>query len=98
MGRYRISRRAQHDLREIVRYIGQDNLVAAERVGQVILDAFEKLGDNPHLGQQRDDLTTLPLRFWPVMKNYMIVYDAGTTPVSIVRVYNAARDVNGLLL
>ncbi len=88
---------ARKDLRDILNYIGQENLVAAEQMRERFDDAFHKLGDNPHMGSQRDDLTESPLRFWPVHRSYMIIYDATTDPVRIIRVYNSAQDILGIL-
>jgi plasmid stabilization system protein ParE len=96
--RYSLTALAGTDIREIIGYIAADNPTAARKVKAAMFDAFQKLGDNPHLGQQRDDLTTKPVRFWPVMRSYMVIYDARTSPVQIVRVYNAARDVTSILL
>ena len=60
-------------------------------------DALQKIGDHPHLGQEREDLTEKSVRFWPVHRSYMVIYDTNTTPVNILRIYNSARDV-GILL
>jgi plasmid stabilization system protein ParE len=96
--RFSLTAKAGADLREIVGYIAADNPGAARKVKAAMFDAFQKLGENPYLGQQREDLTSKPVRFWPVMRSYMVIYDPKTSPVQIVRVYNAARDVTTVLL
>ena len=61
---------------------------AARKMKAAMFDAFRKLGDNPYMGQQRDDLTTQDVRFWPVSR-YMVVYDHKVAPVHILRVLDA---------
>jgi len=94
---YRLDNPAQKDLRQILRYIGLDNMAASEKMRELFYDAFRKLGDNPHIGHERVDLTIKPVRFWPVHRSYMIVYDAQTNPVIILRIYNGARDIASVL-
>jgi len=88
---------ARKDLQQILRYIGLDNMTASEKMRELFYDAFRKLGDNPHIGHERGDLTGKPVRFWPVHRSYMIVYDAQTNPVIILRIYNGARDIASVL-
>jgi plasmid stabilization system protein ParE len=47
-------------------------------------------------GHIREDITDLPVRFWPV-GSYLIVYDAGKRPIEILRVLHGARDVESIL-
>lgn len=54
------------------------------------------LAQSPGLGHTRDDLTSLPLRFWPVF-SYLIVYDPARRPIEIVRVLHGARDLRRIL-
>lgn len=49
------------------------------------------------MGQERHDLTSKPVRFWPVHPNYMIIYDPMRSPVQILRVYHAARLLDTVL-
>ncbi len=84
--------RARLDLRDIVGYIAKDNPAAARNMKSAIMGACVRLGENPSIGQFRADLTRKPVRFWPVHPNYLIIYDAASSPIRILRVYHAARD------
>jgi antitoxin ParD1/3/4/toxin ParE1/3/4 len=54
------------------------------------------LASNPESGHLRQDLTPLPVKFWPVF-SYLIVYDPAARPVAIVRVLHGRRDVESIL-
>ena len=54
------------------------------------------LADNPGLGHLRRDLTTKPVRFWPVY-SYLVIYDPDARPLEVVRILNGYRDVAALL-
>jgi len=51
------------------------------------------------MGQTRNDLTPLSLRFWVVhpYRNYLIVYDPATQPLRIIRILHGTRHVASLL-
>jgi plasmid stabilization system protein ParE len=50
-------------------------------------------------GTIREELTSLPVRFWPVTPypNYFIVYDPEAKPVQILRILHGARNVRSIL-
>ena len=54
------------------------------------------LARNPKLGHLRGDLTSTPVRFWPVY-SYLIIYDPATRPLEVVRILSGYRDVAALL-
>jgi toxin ParE1/3/4 len=56
----------------------------------------EKLAEFPQLGHIRDDLTDLPVKFWPVY-SYLIVYNPKSDPLEIVRVLSGALDIPEIL-
>ena len=93
---YELSPLAKADIRSILRYIGQNNLFASERMRDLFYAAFRKLGEYPYMGQERVDLTKKPVRFLAVHRNYMIIYNANTNPVQILRIYHSAMDVEGV--
>lgn len=90
------SAEARLDLLEIWEYIAQDNLDAADSVEWEIQEAVSMLARNPELGHLRRDLTSKPVRFWPV-HSYLIIYDPTAQPVEIVRVLSGYRDIAALL-
>jgi antitoxin ParD1/3/4/toxin ParE1/3/4 len=57
---------------------------------------MEFLGNEPGAGHVREDLTSRPLKFWPVY-SYLIVYDPGARPIQIVRVLHGMRAVEEIL-
>ena len=91
MRRYRVSPEAKQDLREIRDDIARDSIAASRRVLTNLRDAFDQLGRMPSQGHKREDLTNKPVVFWP-MGSYLIVYNAQSRPIQIVRVLHGARD------
>lgn len=66
MSKYILSVDADVDLDDIWEYIAQDSIDAADRWISKLFDAFEALGQSPGMGHKREDLTQLPVLFWPV--------------------------------
>ncbi len=93
MKAYRLTPKAEEDLFTIWSYIAPENLEAADRLEADIFEAFQRLADRPDLGHFRRDLTEKPVRFFPVRRNYLIVYDPASEPLEVLRVLHAARDV-----
>jgi plasmid stabilization system protein ParE len=89
---YRFGREVDADLEAIWEYIAQDNLEAAHRWNRKFFDAFEALAKAPAMGHLRSDLTSKPVRFWPV-GSYLVIYRAESLPIEIVAVTQGARDV-----
>lgn len=58
--------------------------------------AFRFIARNRGIGHLRKDLTDLPVRFWAVY-SYLIIYRPDRSPVYIVAVIHAARNVEKLL-
>ncbi len=87
---------ARTDLREILPYIAEDNVDAADKVLDRFLEIFELLGENPDIGHFRDDLTSHPIRFFPVY-SYLVLYMANSSPVEVVRVLGGAQDIKSIL-
>jgi plasmid stabilization system protein ParE len=83
---------AEMDLEAIWDYIAQDSLDAADRWMEKLFEAFEVLDRNPGLGHKREDLTSLPVLFWPV-DAYLILYRMQGGRIEIVAVTQGARDI-----
>jgi toxin ParE1/3/4 len=95
--RYILSPEAKEHLREIRNYlVSQSGLGLARYVLQEIRAAFRLLASHPEAGHLRQDLTPLPVKFWPVF-SYVIVYDPAARPLDIVRVFHGRRDVEAIL-
>ncbi len=61
------------DLDEIWEFIAADNVMAADRVLEEILEAIRSLVSFPRMGHSRLELTSHPLRFHPV-RDFVVVY------------------------
>ena len=96
MANYVLVPEARNDLLEILTYIATDSVDSALRVHGRFVEIFELLSENPNVGHYRDDLTSRPVRFFPVY-SYLVVYLAETSPVQIVRVLGGAQDVKSIL-
>jgi len=96
---YQFTPQAVEDLFEIWSYIAGDDLDAANRVEEEIYAACAFLAETPLAGRIRQDLTSLPLRFWLVQpyRNYWIVYHPATKPLQVIRILHAARDIPQIL-
>ena len=96
---YRFTPQAAEDLFEIWRYVAADNEEAAGRVENAILGACRFLANAPVSGRLRRELTSRPLRFWPVRQfpNYIVVYDPAAKPLQIIRLLHGKRDLKDLI-
>jgi plasmid stabilization system protein ParE len=92
LNEYALSVAAEQDLNEIWEYIAQDSIDAADRWIEKFFDAFQLLAQTPGMGHSREDLTSLPVLFWPVGA-YLIVYREQHAWVEMVAVTHGARDV-----
>ena len=54
---------------------------AALKLYDALEGAFARLADNPGIGHAREDLTSGPVKFWPVV-SYLVVYDPVSKPLS----------------
>jgi plasmid stabilization system protein ParE len=99
MSRYEFTPQAIEDLFEIWSYIAKDDSEAANRVEEAIYAACTFLADAPLAGRIREDLTSLPLRFWLVQpyRSYWIVYRPETKPMQVIRIIHTARNVPQVL-
>ncbi len=78
------------DLDEIWEFIAADNIEAADRVITDVSDAIRDLVPFPQQGHRRPDLTSRPLRFKRV-RDYLIAYAPGETPLWVVAVLHGHR-------
>ncbi len=94
-----LSRRAVDDLDAIWNYIAADNPDAANRVESAIFACFGSLVRHPLIGSKRSEMTSLPVRFWPVAEfpNFIVVYRPETKPLEVVAVLHGKRDIGRLL-
>src|SRR5258708_25163305 len=97
MRRFVLTKPAERDLDEIKNYLVEKAGPAiARRVMKDIRSGLVLLGSEPGVGHVREDLTSQPVKFWPVY-SYLIVYDPETEPIQILRVLHGMRDVEEIL-
>jgi antitoxin ParD1/3/4/toxin ParE1/3/4 len=96
MTTFRLSPEASQDLTEIYEYIAQDNVDAADRVREELLEAMRGLAEMPGKGHRRMDLTRRPVLFWTV-RSYQIIYKPGTRPMEIAAVLHGKRHIRRIL-
>ena len=70
----------------------EDSPETAERRRKELYDALVSLGQSPGIGHYHDELLSRKFRFWN-FDSYIIVYAWGTTPIQIISVVHAARDL-----
>ena len=95
MKRFELARRALLDLQSIWDYIADDSVAAADRVIADLHQAFRQLAQMPASVMSAAISRFGGVLFWPV-HSYLIIY-TDATPISIVRVLHASRDVRKLL-
>ena len=82
---------AAQDIIEIWQFIADDNLPAAARFRENILEAVRKIAAYPHQGHKRPDLTSRPLRFH-TFREYLIAYAPEEKPVVVIAIIHGRRN------
>jgi antitoxin ParD1/3/4/toxin ParE1/3/4 len=94
---YVLSPEARDDLHEIRDYlVSEGGKRLARYVFSEFSAAFQLLASRPDAGHLRQDLTLLPVKFWPVF-SYLIVYDPISRPLAVARVLHGHRNVRAIL-
>jgi plasmid stabilization system protein ParE len=96
---FQLTPQATEDLDAIWWFIAEGNQDAAERVETEILATCRRLAKHPRMGTKRQDITTLPVRFWTITKfpNYVIVYRPETVPLQVVAILHGKRDMKEVM-
>jgi addiction module RelE/StbE family toxin len=79
------------DLNEIWEYIAADNPSAADRVLEEIHEGIRSLVPFPQQGHRRSDLSSRPLRFYPV-RDYLIAYAPDERPLVVLAILHGRRN------
>ena len=93
--RYRLTVRAEEDVRDIWLYIATDNIDAADKLIDHLTHLYEQLASNPDMGPSQDKYRK-GLRCFPV-GNYIIFYRSIDDGIEIYRVLHGARHLDDLL-
>ena len=91
---YRLTGRARSDVLRIWSYIAEDSEAAADRFVDLLLQHFQLLAGNPHIGRRRDELRA-GYRSFPVGE-YSVFYQIGQPGVRIMHVVHGRRDLDTL--
>jgi toxin ParE1/3/4 len=86
----RFTPRARNDLRDILKYIANENPAAADRVRLAFMDAIKLIGTRPHLGIRSSKVAELRSRLvrrYPYRIHYRIEGD----DLWIVHIRHSAR-------
>jgi len=89
----RLLRIAEDDLAEIITFIAEDNIAAAEKLANKIETNLELLADHPSLGRvpAEEELSRLGYRYL-VVDNYLVFYTVSAKVILIHRIIHGARD------
>jgi toxin ParE1/3/4 len=82
---------ACNDLDEIWEYIAADNVEAADRVLEEIVDVIRSTVSLPHQGHRRPDLTSRPIRF-RVVRDFLIAYADDEQPLVVLAILHGRRN------
>ena len=89
---------AEDDLADIITFIAEDDVFAAEKLAARIEKLLARLAEHPHLGRlpAEEELTRSGYRYL-IVDNYLIFYTVSAETVLIHRIIHGARDYRGLL-
>ncbi len=89
---------AEDDLAEIIAFIVEDDIAAAEKLAARIEKQLARLAEHPSPGRipAEEELARLGYRYL-VVDNYLIFYTVSAEAVLIQRIIHGARDYTGLL-
>ncbi|MGO7592131.1 type II toxin-antitoxin system RelE/ParE family toxin [Rhizobium leguminosarum] len=90
MAKYKLSPRAQRQMRDIWRNIAVDNEPAADRLLQKLFDKFELVAANPEMGPARPEIS--PAARLVIEGRYIAVYEPTNYGAEIVMVVHGARE------
>jgi plasmid stabilization system protein ParE len=96
---FQLTPQATEDLDGVWWFIAEDNRDAADRVEMEIIATCRGLAKHPLMGIRRQDITSLPVRFWtlPKFSNYVIVYRPDTAPLQVIAVLHCKRDLKKIV-
>lgn len=94
----RLLRIAEEDFMEIIKFIADDNQIAAEAIATKIEKNLELLSDNPNLGRRPRDEEIKNLGYrYIIVQNYIIFYTIEERTILIHRILHSARNYKSLL-
>jgi toxin ParE1/3/4 len=95
MSEPRLTEQAEADLDDLWAYIAADNLAAADRMVDAVLEGSRRHVRFPGMGQSRDDLRP-GLRCF-VVSPYVVFYRSVEDTIEVLRILHGARDISRLI-
>lgn len=95
MGSYRLTPRAQQDLRDIWTNIAKDNERAADELLNRLFDKFELVARHPKMGNSRPELSSIARIL--VEGRYITIYEPTSYGALVVAVVHGMRDPHSWL-
>jgi len=94
----KLLRIAEDDLAEIITFIAEENVAAAEKLADKIEVRLARLADHPALGRipAEEELARIGYRYL-VVDNYLVFYTVSAQAVLVHRIIHGARDYVNLL-
>ncbi|MCL6708119.1 type II toxin-antitoxin system RelE/ParE family toxin [Pseudomonas sp. R2.Fl] len=90
MSRYVFTPKAEQDIRDIWRWIAQDNEQAADAMLSTIFKKLEQAAHHPLMGVKRTDLSETARIL--VARPYIIIYEPVQTGLLVVAIVHGARE------
>ena len=90
MPKYRLTPRAQRDLRDIWRSIAGDNERAADKLIAKLFDKFELVAAHPEMGPARPEIAEEARLI--IQGRYLAIYEPAPYGVLVVAVVHGMRD------
>lgn len=95
MSRYELSNRAREDVDEIIEYLSQYSIPAAEEFLEQVDQKGQFLAKHPRVGADRSDIHP-GLRVFPLWRRFVAFFTEIKGAVEIVRVLDGSRDLPAL--
>lgn len=95
-----ISEPARQDISDIAdRSLAQFGTTQTVSMLEAIDSALDMLAEEPGIGHVREDLSPPDrrLRYWTVLRRFVIVYRDDVAPIEILRVLHGSRDLRNIL-
>lgn len=93
---YVLSRAAELDLLEILVYLERQSPAAALRIERQLVSEMDALATLPALYQLRPKLVPPPFRVH-VVRDYLVVYNPESSPMSIARILHGRRNIEAMV-
>lgn len=90
MASYRLTPRAQQDLREIWHHIAKENEAAADRLLTRLFEKFERAANHPEIGPARPEIGESARLL--IEGSYIAIYDPAPYGVLVIAIVHGRRD------